>query len=103
MATFAATYVPGAAQATATTVASTTAVSITLGTNRLFAIQASGSYTIAFFNSASTSPATAGATDWPQVASQIAEYDTGSAYNSISVYNPGGSSITVWTLPLARI
>lgn len=109
MATYAATYIPGAAQAFTVTVGAGSSASTPasganyLGFNRIVAVQPNANVTIAFFNQASTTPATATANSWPVLANSISEWDTGSNYDQISFFNAGGSSATVYVLPLSRI
>lgn len=74
-----------------------------IGFNRVIAIQPAANMTLAFFNSTSTSPATANANSWPLLTNAIAEFDTGSSYDSISVFNTTGANATVYVWPLAKI
>ena len=103
MATFSAIFQPGARHATQTTVTSGASVTITLGPNVIFAIQATGAFNLAFGNTADGGgvPAATG-TDWPQAGTAISEWDTGNQFTSISVFNPGAGSIVVTTWPLSR-
>ena len=104
MATFAATFQAGPNHCTNTTVNAGAHGEIKLGLNAIFAIQATGNVTISFIDSTSTGDNAAVATtnDWLVAQGAIEQWDMGSRYDTVSVFNGGGSAVTVQTWLLSR-
>lgn len=103
MATQSATFQAGAIHATKFTVGASGHAEQTIGFNTLFAIQADQSVTLCFSNSASTGGAVAAtANDWPQALGAITQWDIGTQYDTLSVFNTGAATANVWILPLSR-
>lgn len=102
MATFSATYTFSEEATKTGTISGTSASSlITIGANRKFAITASGAFCVLIVNKNSTTT-TATANNFEFPGSAVYTLETGAQADSVSIYNPGGSSITYWLQPLAN-
>ena len=99
MATFTSIFVPGA-DATYTVAGTTAGATKTLGKRSLFAINATGDINIVFFNAANAIVPTASNYRIPSGVTAV--YDLSDFYDSYAVYNPGASTINVWTQILNR-
>jgi hypothetical protein len=98
LATFDAIFSPAPDSSATDINATSSSAEIVLGYNRIFAITASGDCHIAF---GLESMGAADATDFPLWSNSYARYDT-NKFDRIRVYNPGGSTITVYIQPLVH-
>ena len=100
MATFSAVFQFSDEMPSTATLSGTSASSlITIGTNRKFAIVATGAFCLMLVNSNSaTKTATASNFEFP--GSAVFTLDTGNNADSLSIYNPGSGAITYWVQPL---
>lgn len=101
MATFSAVFQFSDEAPSTATISGTSASSlVTLGTNRKFAIVATGPFCLLICNQNSTTH-TATASNFEFPGSAVFTLETGNNADSLSIFNPGATSITYWVQPLA--
>lgn len=102
MATFSSVFTFSDEAPTTATISGSSASSlITIGLDRKFAIVATNSFCLLIVNSNSATR-TATASNFQFPGSAVFTLETGSNADSISIFNPNGTSITFWVQPLAN-
>lgn len=102
MASFQSIFIPATAIPTkiSALAASTASSTITFAKYAILAIQATGNINVTFGNAATG--ITASATGWLIPAGATAEFELGSQWDSIQVFNSGSSPADVYILSLSR-
>lgn len=100
MATQSAIFIPEAGNGqTASLAAATSTGELVIGTNRIFAVNATDDVNIKFGNSGM---AAASAADFRIPANTVATFDLGSYTDRVRLFNNTAASVTYWILMLSR-
>lgn len=102
MATFNSVFPPAGDPIQNVSLAATTATAaIQMGQNRIFALQASGGDIQILFGDSSVAAPTA-TTGWTVPSGATHQFDMGSSFTHIRIFNPGGSAIRYQIMFLSR-
>lgn len=100
MATFSSIFSPaGSGDVSAALAATTASAEIVMNKNAIFAINATGDFTVAFGNSGMSAPTSA---NFRIPAGVIASYDLGDSFDRIRIFNLTAGSITYYIQQLVR-